>query len=115
MPYIPPHLRPGYTPTIKPTVDYTGKVHWPTNLDSNTNVKQPKTLHNPRTHSHTLGIISGKSALKLTDPITPNNQPIVRPGTVPAKFRPALRATYKANRKRKTIKTRKFKHSKKCR
>jgi hypothetical protein len=49
----------------------------------------------------------------MTEPITPNNQPLVKPGTVPAKFRPSLRATYKANRERKSKKTRKFKHSKK--
>ena len=115
MPYIPPHLRPGYVQTVKPIVDYKGKVHWPTNVDSKkvNNIEQPKALHSPRTNPHTLGIVSGKSALKMTEPITPNNKPLVKPGTVPTKFRASLRATYKANRERKSKKTRKFKHSKK--
>jgi hypothetical protein len=119
MPYVPPHLRPGYVHPVKVTVDYSGKVHWPTNIDSmrENNIEQPKKLHSPRTNSHTLGIVSGKSALKMTEPITPNSKPLVRPGTVPEKFRPALRAHYKLTRKskksKKSKKTRKFLKSKK--
>ena len=77
MPYIPPHLRPGYIPApplAKP--DFTGKVHWPTNIDNTktTNVVETSKAHNP-----TLGIVSAKSALKLTRPITLNNKPLAKP------------------------------------
>ena len=69
MPYIPPHLRPGYVPTSIQKKDFTGKVHWPTNINKNTNVIQG-------TH---LGIVSAKSALKMTKPITLNTEPLKRP------------------------------------
>ena len=49
MPYVPPHLRPGYVPSAPKVVDYTGKVHWPTNLDSHRvdDIVQPSELAGP--------------------------------------------------------------------
>lgn len=77
MPYVPPHLRPGYIPAAplaKP--DFSGKVHWPTNKDSfkNTNIIQPLERHTPH-----LGIVAAKSSLKLTKPIRLNSEPLARP------------------------------------
>ena len=84
MPYVPPHLRPGYVPS-KPVVkpDLKGKVHWPTNMDKNTNI----------VGSSHLGIVSAKSALKLTHPIKLNSAPIVRPSMTlgRSKFNNAVR------------------------
>jgi len=76
MPYVPPHLRPGYIPVKVEKPDFTGKIHWPTNLDSHkdTNVIQPNKIHSPH-----LGIVAAKSALKLTEPIQLNSQPLKRP------------------------------------
>jgi hypothetical protein len=50
MPYVPPHLRPGFVaPEIK-KINYSGKVHWPSNLDTHraNNIIQPAKLHSPR-------------------------------------------------------------------
>lgn len=76
MPYVPPHLRPGYIPTVVTKPELTGKVHWPTNKDSfkDTNIVQPSELHVPH-----LGIVAAKSALKLTKPIKLNSNPLVKP------------------------------------
>jgi hypothetical protein len=71
MPYVPPHLRPGYvsTPIVKP--DFRGKVHWPTDVDKDTNIVEASKPH--------LGIVAAKSALKITKPITLNNTPLAKP------------------------------------
>ena len=113
MPYIPPHLRPGYIPTVIEKPDLTGRVHWPTNMNKPTNI-----LESSKVHSPTLGIVSAKSALKLTKPIILNSQPLVDPDMSlfrkPSKFNLAVRRHIKrhtGSRKRKTIK---FKHSKKA-
>ena len=106
MPYVPPHLRPGYVPSTPKVVDYTGKVHWPTNLDSHrvddivqptqlaspTQLARPTSLARPTTltgqtiaaaepaTAESLGIRSSKKPiLKLTRPITPNTSPVARP------------------------------------
>jgi len=77
MPYIPPHLRPGYIPAAplaKP--DFIGKVHWPTNVDT---TKTTDVIESSKAHNPSLGIVSAKSALKLTRPITLNNAPLAKP------------------------------------
>lgn len=97
MPYVPPHLRPGYVKPPSPKkVDYTGKVHWPTNVNSHrqNNIVQPSALHAPAT-AETLGLRgSKKPSMKLVVPITPNLSPVARPSTVideyPSKFRTAV-------------------------
>jgi hypothetical protein len=75
MPYVPPHLRPGYIPS-KPLAkpDFTGKVHWPTNKDKDTNILESSKVHEPQ-----LGIMGTKSALKLTKPIKLNSEPLAKP------------------------------------
>ena len=75
MPYVPPHLRPGYIPS-KPLAkpDFTGKVHWPTDTNKNTNVVQHSKAHSPQ-----FGIVAAKSALKITNPIKLNSEPLARP------------------------------------
>lgn len=81
MPYVPPHLRHGYIPT-QTVKDYTGKVHWPTNIDSfkDTNVVESSKVHSPHIgHSHHLGIVAAKSSLKLTKPISINTEPLAKP------------------------------------
>jgi hypothetical protein len=101
MPYIPPHLRPGYTPSIAtvPVAEAVSSSHvkFPTNLgDSHivSNVRQPEKMHSPAT-VETLGLTSGKKKiLKLVAPITPNTAPLARPAmrisNYPNKFRTAV-------------------------
>ena len=126
MPYVPPHLRKGFV--APPPVDYTGKVHWPTNINTHraTNVIQPSRLHSPAT-SRTLG--TKKPALKPTAAITPNTTPVARPTMavrkLPAKFRSAVTrhikkekakghtAKSRRGRRNKFLKTRKAKATKK--
>lgn len=74
MPYVPPHLRPGYIPTPIVKHNLTGKVHWPTDLDKDSNIVEASKAHSPH-----LGIVAAKSALKMTKPITLNNQPLAKP------------------------------------
>lgn len=76
MPYIPPHLRPGYIAKSIAKPDFMGKVHWPTNKDNfkNTNVIEPSKMHEPQ-----FGIMATKSAIKLQKPITLNSEPLRRP------------------------------------
>jgi hypothetical protein len=77
MPYIPPHLRPGYIPAAplaKP--DFTGKVHWIT--DKN-NMRTTDVVEGSKAHSPHFGIVAAKSALKMTRPITLNNKPLAKP------------------------------------
>jgi hypothetical protein len=83
MPYVPPHLRPGYVPTVVVKPDLRGKVHWPTNMNKNTNI----------IGSSHLGIVSAKSALKITHPIKLNSAPLARPSMTlgKSKFNNAVR------------------------
>jgi len=83
MPYVPPHLRPGYIPSqpvAKP--DFTGKVHWPTNKDKDSDI-----LDNPRALS------LGKTALKIRKQMKHDNDPILRPSQTlgRSKFNNAVR------------------------
>lgn len=50
MPYVPPHLRPGYTHVAPKPVDYSGRVHWPTNINTHrqTNVIESDIRYSPR-------------------------------------------------------------------
>jgi len=75
MPYIPPHLRPGYIPS-KPVEkpDLRGRVHWPTDKDKDTNILESSKVHEPH-----LGIMAAKSAVKLGKPITMNSEPLAKP------------------------------------
>ena len=109
MPYVPPHLRPGYVPSAPKVVDYTGKVHWPTNLDTHRadNVVQPTKIAGPTTltgqtiaaaapaTADSLGLAPRKSIMKLVRPITPNTNPVARPTmsvrNLPAKFKNTVR------------------------
>ena len=77
MPYVPPHLRPGYIPA-KPLakLDFTGKVHWLTNKD---NTKTSNIVESSKVHSPHLGIMAAKSAVKMTAPITINSEPLAKP------------------------------------
>jgi hypothetical protein len=112
---VPPHLRPGYVPSAPKVVDYKGKVHWPTNLDSHRvdDIVQPIELARPISLARpitltgqaiaaaepatleSLGIRSRKPILKLTRPITPNTSPVARPTMsvrdLPAKFKNTVR------------------------
>ena len=111
MPYVPPHLRLGYVKPPSPKkVNYTGRVHWPTNVNSHrqNNIIQPSALHAPAT-AETLGLHgSKKPALKLVMPITPNLSPVARPATTideyPPKFRNAVLQHLKHNVKRDSSK-----------
>ena len=112
---MPPHLRPGYLPSAPKVIDYTGKVHWPTNLDSHraddivqpaklalpSKLGQPLTLTGqtiaaaaPAT-ADSLGLAPRKSIMKLVRPITPNTSPVARPTmsvrNLPAKFKNTVR------------------------
>ena len=97
MPYVPPHLRPGYVAKTAPAVpSYAGRVHWPTNVNSHraNNVVQPEALHAPSAATATsLGVTSKKTSLKAAKPITLNLAPVARPTTrlnnFPTKFRNA--------------------------
>ena len=116
MPYVPPHLRPGYVPSAPKVIDYTGKVHWPTNLDSHraddivqpTSLALPSKLGQPLTltgqtiaaaapaTADSLGLQPPrKSIMKLVRPITPNTSPVARPTmsvrNLPAKFKNTVR------------------------
>ena len=102
MPYIPPHLRPGYVAAETKVVDYSGKPHWPTDLDSHRqdNIIQPTVLYSPVrpvvVNPLTLGIAAPKrtTSMKLVSPITPNLAPVARPSMkiheFPPKFRSAV-------------------------
>lgn len=100
MPYIPPHLRPGYVSTyVAPKVtDYTGKVHWPTNMDmyKQDDIIQPITVHAPtKADITTLGSEPKrtKSALKIVRPITLNTKPLARPTASVRRLSPKFRNT----------------------
>jgi hypothetical protein len=94
---VPPHLRPGYVAKTAPAApSYTGRVHWPTNVNSHraNNVVQPEVLHAPSAATAaSLGITSKKTSLKAAKPITLNLAPVARPTTrinnFPTKFRTA--------------------------
>jgi hypothetical protein len=102
MPYVPPHLRPGYIPTVIEKPDLTGRVHWPTNMDKTTNVIESSKVHVPH-----LGIVAAKSALKLTTPISQLEPEMSLFRRKPSKFNLAVRRHIRhtiGSRKRKTIK-----------
>ena len=94
MPYVPPHLRPGFVEPKTETIDHTGRVHWPTNVNTHleTNVVQPTKLHSPTRES--LGLGAKKPVLKLSMPIKTNTRPLARPTIkvrkFPKKFRTAV-------------------------
>jgi len=109
MPYIPPHLRPGYTPSITtvPVAEtLSSHVKFPTDAgDSHivSNIRQPEKMHSPAT-AQTLGLTSGKKKiLKLVAPITPNTAPLARPSmrisNYPEKFRTAVLRHLKSSTK----------------
>jgi hypothetical protein len=114
MPYIPPHLRPGYISTyVAPKVaDYTGKVHWPTDLDTgrDDDVVEPMTLHVPTTADiTTLGSEPKrpKPALKIVRPITLNTKPLARPTVSVRSLSPKFRNTLMLHLKAKAHMTKK--------
>lgn len=114
MPYVPPHLRPGYIPS-KPVAkpDLTGRVHWPTDKDKNTNILESSMEHSPH-----LGIMATKSALKLTKPITLNNMPLAKPSMHlgHSKFNRAVRRHLsKKFSKKRVSRRRSMSHKKKSR
>jgi len=114
MPYVPPHLRPGYVPTVVEKPDFTGKIHWPTNLNKNTNVIQPLKAYSPKL-GH-LGM-AAKSAMKLTEPIRLNTSPILKPN-MPlgySKFNRAVRRHIlkETNRNKKVSRRRSMSYKKK--
>ena len=109
MPYVPPHLRPGYIPTKIKAVDFTGKVHWPTNLDKDTNIVE-SSHHSPK-----YGIVATKSIVKLTEPITLNTEPIVRPGARVPKFNLFVKSHLPGKPKKTLKKHKKYLRSKKTR
>jgi hypothetical protein len=132
MPYIPPHLRPGYTPSIAtvPVAEtLSTRVKFPTDAgDSHivSNIRQPEKMHSPAT-AQTLGLTSGKKKiLKLVAPITPNTAPLARPAmrisNYPNKFRTAVLRHLKNSKvrgstkksKRKVKSSRRAKPSKKA-
>lgn len=117
MPYVPPHLRPGFVAPKSEPIDYTGRVHWPTNINTHkeTNVVQPTKLHSPTRES--LGLGSKKPILKLVTPIRPNIAPLARPtlkvSKFPKKFRAAVLHHMKSEplKKQETLKQSKRRHT----
>jgi hypothetical protein len=75
MPYIPPHLRPGYVSTYVPPPVKTG-ARFPTNVnDHATNVVPNNgTRHSPRRNAFPM-----KKTLKVVRSITPNAAPAYKP------------------------------------
>jgi hypothetical protein len=117
MPYVPPHLRPGYVPPapVAPP-DFSGKVHWPTNVNSfkETNIVQPSKMHSPQ-KTKSPRTTTKKSVLKQVAPIEMNMEPPARPGSVRAsKFHNAVKQHLKRTMKKKQ-RVRKPKASKKVR
>jgi hypothetical protein len=94
MPYVPPHLRPGYVappPPKMPTPPGPGKVRFPTdvNYDAASNVVVPaKVEHAPRSP----GAKPTKRAIKITSPIRLNTSPPARPVRKIANLPPKYRA-----------------------
>ncbi len=112
MPYIPPHLRPGYVPkAVSVTVVRRG-VHFPTNALNATNATVnyvvPTVVHEPTRRN------AARSVLRRTVRVSPNAAPVVVPTNnimkLPPKFRDMLLA-----RGVKPTTTRKSKKSKKSR
>lgn len=88
MPYVPPHLRPGYVSTYVAPPVKTG-TRFPTNVDDRigTNVKPNNgTRHSPRRNA-----VPGKKTLKVVRKISPNAAPVYKPSHAvknwPDKFR----------------------------
>jgi len=112
MPYVPPHLRPGFVaPEIK-KIDYSGRVHWPTNINTHrqNNIIQPARLHSPHRNK---GLSNIKSAIKLTRPIFANTMPVISRGNFRSAVKKLTRRKHKTAHKKS--KTRKYKKSKKTR
>ena len=111
MPYIPPHLRPGFVPTEVKKVDYSGRVHWPTNINTHrqNNIIQPARLHSPH---RSKGLSNIKYAIKLTRPMSANSMPLSR-GKFHTAVKKFTRRKYKTHKTK--AKTRKHKKSKKTR
>jgi len=123
MSYVPPHLTPTSIQAPK-VVNMTGKLHWPTNLNSTkeNNVVQPTTLSKPVATTETLGIDRPKTRpiVKLVQPITPNTAPVVRPTmsikNLPPIFRKAVRRHVKYNKTKRRSKAKsQIRHTKKHR
>jgi hypothetical protein len=111
MPYIPPHLRPGYVTTYVAPPVKTG-ARFPTNVDYSvtTNVKNNGTRHVPR-HGP-----AGKKTLKHVRTITPNSAPPYKPSHSvkewPGKFRDYVMRQITTKTKKTT--RRKTRAKKKC-
>lgn len=97
-PYVPPHLRPGFVAPKPVAVDYTGRVHWPTNVDPHleTNVVEPT--------RETLGLGTKKPILKLVTSIKSNVAPLARPTTRVSKFPKKFRAAVLHHMKTEPVK-----------
>lgn len=112
MPYIPPHLRPGYVPKAVTVTVVRRGVHFPTNALNATNATVnyvvPTVVHNPTRRNAT------RSILRRTVRVSPNSAPVVVPThnimKLPPKYRDMLLASGV-----KPTKTRKSKKSKKSR
>ncbi len=112
MPYIPPHLRPGYVPKAVTVTVVRRGVHFPTNALNATNATVnyvvPTVVHNPTRKN------AARSILRRTVRVSPNKEAIVVPTNnimkLPPKYRDMLLASGV-----KPTKTRKSKKSKKSR
>jgi hypothetical protein len=96
MPYIPPHLRPGYVPKHVEPVEPVEpvrrrRIHFPTNADNannrTTNIRPSSGKHSPTKNK----TYRKKPALKRTKRISPNRAPPAHPTSniekLPKKFR----------------------------
>ena len=68
MPYVPPHLRDGYTHVAPKPVDYSGRVHWPTNVNTHreSDVVESNIRYSPR---HITAV--SKPVIKVKTHMTP--------------------------------------------
>lgn len=113
MPYIPPHLRPGYVPKYTMDVARHG-VHFPSNALNATNTTSNfvilNELHTP-THRHD----DVRSILKKTSHVSPNATAIVVPTNnimhLPPKYRDMLLARGVKSIKSKSRKSKKTRKS----
>lgn len=104
MPYIPPHLRPGYVAKVVVPVEIRRKVHFPTNAlhatDMTTNVTVPDRRYSPVSNTRSIKPILKKN----TGGISPNKEPVAMPThnvhKLPPKFRDMLLRRIPTTRKR---------------